>query len=85
MATMRKQLVTSVEVVCVPRGFDGMMEVVVIGEVFYTRRTKFLKRLVRKVIHKVEVPLDYFISAEAAKEEARRQMDTYVKEYYITH
>lgn len=82
---MKKQLVTSVEVACVPRGFDGVMEAVVIGEVFYTRRTKILKRLVRKVIHKVDVPLDYFASVEDAKAEARRQMDAYVKDYYLTH
>lgn len=83
--TMKKQLVTSVDVAGVPRGFDGLMELCVIGEVYYTRRTKILKRLVRKVIHKVEVPLDYFTSVEAAKAEARRQMDAYVKEYYRNH
>lgn len=47
-------------------------------------RTRFLKRLVRKVIHKVEVPVDYFTSAEEAKAEARRQMDEFVKKYYVS-
>lgn len=65
--------------------FSNVRCICVIGEVYYTRRTKILKRLVRKVIHKVEVPLDYFTSVEAAKAEARRQMDAYVKEYYRNH
>lgn len=60
------------------------MELVVLGEVYYMRRTRFLKRLVRKVIHKVEVPIDYFTSVEAAKAEARRQMNEFVKKYYGT-
>lgn len=37
---MKKQLVTSIDVAGVPRGFDGLMELCVIGEVYYTRRTK---------------------------------------------
>ncbi len=82
---MKKQLVTSVDVAGVPRGFDGLMELCAIGEVFYTRRTKILKRLVRKVIHKIELPLVYFASVEDAKAEVRRQMDAYVKKYYRTH
>ena len=60
------------------------MELVALGEVFYMRRTRFMKRLVRKVIHKVEVPVDYFTSAEEAKAEARRQMDEFVKKYYVS-
>lgn len=76
---MKKQLVTSIDVDGVPRGFDGLMELCVIGEVFYTRRTKILKRLVRKVIHKIELPLVYFASVEDAKAEARCYMDAYVK------
>lgn len=75
---MKKPLVTSVNVAC------SYIELVVLGEVFYMRRTRFLKRLVRKVIHKVEVPIDYFTSVEEAKAEARRQMDEFVKAYYAT-
>ena len=75
---MKKQLVTSVNVTC------NCIELVVLGEVFYMRRTLFLKRLVRKVIHKVKVPINYFISVEEAKAEARRHMDEFVNKYYGT-
>lgn len=81
---MKKQLVTSVDVTYVCHNTGDYMELVVLGEVFYMRRTRFLKRLVRKVIHKVEVPMDYFTSVEEAKTEARRQMDKFVKAYYAT-
>ena len=80
---MKKQLATSIDVAGVPRGFDGLMELCVIGEVYYTRRTKILKRLVRRLYIRLRVPLDYFTSVEAAKAEARRQMDAYVKENTI--
>lgn len=79
---MKKQLTTSVEVAGV--SYTDDLELLVIGEVFYTRRTKILKRLVRKVIHKVEVPVDFFNSIEEAKAEARRCMDEFVKQYYAT-
>lgn len=79
---MKKQLVTSVDVTYVCHNTGDYMELVVLGEVFYMRRTRFLKRLVRKVIHKVEVPIDYFTSVDKAKAEARRQMDEFVKQYY---
>lgn len=81
---MKKQLVTSVDITHVCHNTGDYMELVALGEVFYMRRTRFMKRLVRKVIHKVEVPVDYFTSAEEAKAEARRQMDGFVKKYYAT-
>jgi len=81
---MKKQLVTSVDITHVCHNTGDYMELVALGEVFYMRRTRFLKRLVRKVIHKVEVPVDYFTSAEEAKAEARRQMDEFVKKYYVS-
>ena len=81
---MKKQLITSVDVTYVCHNTGDYMELVVWGEVFYMRRTRFLKRLVRKVIHKVEVPIDYFISVEEAKAEVRRQIDEFVKAYYAT-
>ncbi|ROS93102.1 hypothetical protein EEL36_05075 [Muribaculaceae bacterium Isolate-043 (Harlan)] len=81
---MKKQLVTSVDITHVCHNTGDYMELVALGEVFYMRRTRFMKRLVRKVIHKVEVPVDYFTSAEEAKAEARRQMDEFVKKYYVT-
>ena len=81
---MKKQLVTSVDVTHVCHNTGDYMELVALGEVFYMRRTRFMKRLVRKVIHKVEVPVDYFTSAEEAKAEARRQMDEFVKKYYVS-
>ena len=81
---MKKQLVTSVDITHVCHNKGDYMELVALGEVFYMRRTRFMKRLVRKVIHKVEVPVDYFTSAEEAKAEARRQMDEFVKKYYAT-
>ena len=81
---MKKQLVTSVDITHVCHNTGDYMELVALGEVFYMRRTRFMKRLVRKVIHKVEVPVDCFTSAEEAKAEARRQMDEFVKKYYAT-
>lgn len=81
---MKKQLVTSVDITHVCHNTGDYMELVALGEVFYMRRTRFLKRLVRKVIHKVEVSVDYFTSAEEAKAEARRQMDEFVKKYYVS-
>lgn len=81
---MKKQLVTSVDITHVCHNTGDYMELIALGEVFYMRRTRFMKRLVRKVIHKVEVPVDYFTSAEEAKAEARRQMDEFVKKYYAT-
>lgn len=81
---MKKQLVTSVDITHVCHNTGDYMELVALGEVFYMRRTRFMKRLVRKVIHKVEVPVDYFTSAEEAKAEARRQMDEFVKKYYVS-
>lgn len=79
---MKKQLITSVNVTHVCHNTGDYVELVVLGEVFYMHRTHFMKRLVRKVIHKVEVPIDYFISVEEAKAEARRQMDEFVRQYY---
>ena len=76
---MKKQLVTSVSLAFV--GFIDP-ELMVIGEVFYMRRTKILKRLVRRIIHKVEIPAGSFISVEKAKTEARRRIDEFVKQYY---
>ena len=78
---MKKQLVTSIEVAFVSH--TDMAELMAIGEVFYMRRTRFLKRLVRKVIHKVEVPVEYFRSIEEAKVEARRRLDDFVHQYYL--
>lgn len=75
---MKKQLLTSVSIT-----YD-YIELFVLGEVFYMRRTRFLKRLVRKVIHKVELPLDFFNSVEEAKAEARRQIEEFVQKYYDT-
>lgn len=82
---MKKTLVTSVDVTHVCHNTGDYMELVVLGEVFYMRRTRFLKRLVRKVIHTVEVPLDYFTSVEKAKAMAREQMDKFVREYYAQY
>lgn len=77
---MKKQLTTTVGVAYANHGTD-LLELVVYGEVFYTRKTKILKRLVRKVIHRVEIALD-FLSVEEAKAEARKQLDDYVLSYY---
>lgn len=77
---MKKQLVSSVSIAYVSH-IDNL-ELMAIGEVFHMRRTKILKRLVRRVIHTVEVPVDYFDSVEEAKAEARRRIDEFVKQYY---
>ena len=81
---MKKQLVTSVDVTHVYSNSGDYMELVVLGEVFYMRKTRFLKRLVRKVIHTVEEPIDDFTSVEEAKAAARREMEEFVKAYYAT-
>lgn len=77
---MKKQLTTTVGVTYANHGTD-LLELVVYGEVFYARKTRILKRLVRKVIHRVEISLD-FLSVEEAKVEARKQLDDYVLNYY---
>ncbi len=78
---MKKQLATSVRIVytnlCVEHP-----ERVVLGEVFYTGRTRILKRLVRKVIHRVEHPIDFYTSIEEAKKEVQNKLNVYVQEYY---
>ena len=80
---MKEQLTSSVKAAYVNNGIEDF-ELVIIGEVFYMRRTRILKRFVRKVIHRVEVPIDHFTILEEAKAEARRQMNEFVKAYYTT-
>ena len=78
---MRKQLITSVRIGYSYHHFLDSPELVVIGEVYYMRRTRILKRLVCKVLHKVELPIDYQ-SIEETKEEMHQLLDTYVRKYY---
>ena len=75
---MKKQLVTSIDIKYV----YNYLQLAVVGEVFYTRRTRILNRLVRKVIHTVIIPFDSYDSAEEAKKQARKEMDQFVYKYY---
>ena len=55
---MKKQLISAVGVIYVHNLQSGTVEPNVLGEVFYMRKTRILKRRVRKVIYSLAVPLD---------------------------
>lgn len=75
---MKKQLVTTMGI----KYIHDHLQLVVVGEVFYTRRTRILNRLVRKVIHTVIIPFDSYDTAEEAKKQVRKEMDQFVYKYY---
>lgn len=75
---MKKQLVTTMGI----KYIHDYLQLVVVGEVFYTRRTRILNRLVRKVIHTVIIPFDSYDTAEEAKKQVRKEMDLFVYKYY---
>lgn len=77
---MKKQLVTTMGI----KYIHDQLQLVVVGEVFYTRRTRILNRLVRKVIHTVITPFDSYDTAEEAKKQVRKEMDQFVYKYYQT-
>ncbi|MDE6794021.1 MAG: hypothetical protein K2J63_01800 [Muribaculaceae bacterium] len=79
---MKKQLITSVGVKYIHNSSE-LPEMLVIGEVFHMRRTRILKRLVRKILHKIEIPIDFY-TVEEAKEKARREINKFVYNYYQT-
>lgn len=78
---MKKQLISAVGVIYVHNLQSGTVEPNVLGEVFYMRKTRILKRRVRKVIYSLAVPLDGH-SLEYVKQEMRDLLDDTVKRYY---
>lgn len=76
---MKKQLVTAVTVIC-NTNCVSTPKIEVIGIVFYVRRTKILKRLVREIIYTVKKTVSY--NPDATKEMVRKELDNYVYTYY---
>lgn len=78
---MKKQLVSAVGVIYVHNLQTDTVEPNVLGEVFYMRRTRILKRRVRKVIYSLAVPLEGH-SIEEVKREMRDLLNDTVARYY---
>ncbi len=78
---MKKQLISAVGVIYVHNLQSDTVEPNVLGEVFYMRTTRILKRRVRKVIYSLAVPLDGN-SIDDVKQEMRGLLDDTVKRYY---
>lgn len=78
---MKKQLISAVGVIYVHNLQSDTVEPNVLGEVFYMRKTRILKRRVRKVIYSLAVPLDGH-SIDSVKQEMRELLDDTVKRYY---
>lgn len=78
---MKKQLITALSLEYTDSMYPETSEMIIRGIVFYMRRTRILKRKVRKIIHKVEIPLAYG-SIEEIKQMVRQLLDEYVDQYY---
>ncbi len=78
---MKKQLISAVGVIYVHNLQSDTVEPNVLGEVFYMRKTRILKRRVRKVIYSLAVPLDGH-SIDSTKQEMRELLDDTVRRYY---
>ncbi len=77
---MKKQLVTGIQVNYNTNCF-GLPKVEIVGIVFYVRRTKILKRLVREIIYTVRREGSYTYP-DTTKERVRKELDNYVYSYY---
>lgn len=78
---MKKQLISAVGVIYVHNLQSDTVEPNVLGEVFYMRTTRLLKRRVRKVIYSLAVPLEGY-SIDHVKQEMRELLDDTVRRYY---
>lgn len=78
---MKKQLISAVGVIYVHNLQSDTVEPNVLGEVFYMRTTRLLKRRVRKVIYSLAAPLEGD-SIDDVKQEMRKLLDDTVRRYY---
>ncbi len=78
---MKKQLISAVGVIYVHNFQTDTVEPNVLGEVFYMRKTRILKRRVRKVIYSLSVPLDGD-SVDDVKQQMRGLLDDVARRYY---
>ncbi len=78
---MKKQLISAVGVIYVHNFQTDTIEPNVLGEVFYMRKTRILKRRVRKVIYSLSVPLDGD-SVDDVKQQMRGLLDDVARRYY---
>lgn len=78
---MKKQLISAVGVIYVHNLQSGTVEPNVLGEVFYMRKTRILKRRVRKVVYSCAVPLDGH-TLENTKQEMRELLNDTVRRAY---
>lgn len=78
---MKKQLISAVSVIHVHNLQTNQIEPNVLGEIYYMRNTRILRRRVRKVIYSCAVPLDGH-SMDCVKQEMRELLDDTVKRYY---
>lgn len=78
---MKKQLISAVGVRYATNVNTGQLETLVIGMVFYIRKTKILKRRVRKILYELTVPCDGYPVSQV-KAEMRRLLDDTVMRIY---
>ena len=78
---MKQQLISAVGVIHVHNLQTNQVEPNVLGEIYYMRTTRILRRRVRKVIYSCAVPLGRF-SLEQTKKEMRELLNDIVRHYY---
>lgn len=78
---MKKQLISAVGVIHVHNLQTGNVEPMVLGEIFYMRKTLILRRSVRKVVYSCAVPLDGD-TLEYTKQEMRELLNDTVRRAY---
>ncbi len=77
---MKKQLTTAVKAYYYPNS-TGLPKIEVVGIVFFTRRTKILKRLVREIIYTARRETN-FSYLDTTIERVSQELDNYVYNYY---
>lgn len=78
---MKKQLISAIGVNYATNANTGQLETLVMGMIFYIRKTKILKRKVRKIVYELTVPCEGRTLA-MTKSEMRRLLDNEVRDYY---
>lgn len=78
---MKKQLISAVGVIHVHNFQTGNVEPMVLGEIFYMRKTLILRRRVRKVVYSCVEPLDGH-TLENTKQEMRELLNDTVRRAY---
>ncbi len=78
---MKKQLISAVGVIHVHNLQTGNVEPMVLGEIFYMRKTLILRRRVRKVVYSCTVPLAGH-TLENTKQEMHKLLNDTVRRAY---